>query len=77
MVGPPPIQVPFEVLSVDESARTWSWRVSLLGTAVTMTHLLGTDGDQSVATLVADGPAVVVLPYLPLAALALGRLTRV
>lgn len=76
VLGPMGIRAPFEVLDVDPVARQWSWRSQLAGASVTMTHLLGSDGDQSVATLIADGPAVVVLPYLPLAALALGRLTR-
>lgn len=74
--GPVGIQVAFEVLSVDPSARQWRWRVRPLGADVEMTHLLGTDGQQSVATLIATGPAIVVLPYLPAAGLALGRLTR-
>ncbi|WP_291525616.1 hypothetical protein [Branchiibius sp. NY16-3462-2] len=61
---------------MDTAARQWVWRASLLGSAVEMTHLLRTDGDQTVATLIAEGPAIVVLPYLPLATVALGRLTR-
>ncbi|PWJ27446.1 polyketide cyclase/dehydrase/lipid transport protein [Branchiibius hedensis] len=76
VVGPVGIQVAFEVLAVDTAARQWKWRVNMGGAKVTMTHLLGTDGDRSVATLIADGPAIVVLPYLPVAALALSRLTR-
>ena len=76
VAGPFGVAVPFEVLSVDAAARQWVWRASLLGSTVEMTHLLRTDGDHTVATLIAEGPAIVVLPYLPLATVALGRLTR-
>lgn len=74
--GPLGVGVPFEVLSVDKTARQWVWRASILGSAVEMIHLLRTEGDQTVATLIAEGPAIVVLPYLPLATVALGRLTQ-
>lgn len=76
VVGPFGLAVPFEVLAVDSAARQWVWRVSMLGVKVQMTHALRVEGDRTVASLIADGPAVVVLPYLPIAAVALGRLTR-
>ena len=70
------VRLPFEVDDVDEHARTWSWRVSIGPITLALGH--GVDARESGgrAWLTTTGPAVVVLPYLPLACLALGSLVR-
>jgi hypothetical protein len=70
----------FEVLSVDEPLRTWSWRarsgpVELLLHHAVLPHVLP-DGSGSQATLEITGPAPAVLAYAPLAEVALRRLVR-
>lgn len=73
------LRVPFEVLAVDEAARTWTWRVRLGPVTLHLEH-----GVESLAPEGADpqhwgsrtwlrtsGPAAVVLPYTPIAFLAL------
>jgi hypothetical protein len=69
--GPLRVPLPFEVLAVDESdpaRRLWRWRAGALGVHVE----LEPGGSRTV--LVLSGPAPVVVPYLPLAWLALRRL---
>ena len=66
----------FEVLTVDESRRTWSWRARSGPVTLTLHHavLEATEGTQT--TLEMDGPALAVLPYAPVAQVALRRLVR-
>ena len=88
--GPLGLRIPFEVLAVDEDARTWSWRVAV-GPATAVLHhaVLAGPGDTgggdgpvsgagsgsgSVATLTVDGPVPVALVYPDLARVALHRL---
>lgn len=76
VLGPVGLTVPFEILEIDEHEHRWRWQVQLLGRRIELTHLLDSEGGRTVATLVVDGPALLVLPYLPVAAVALGGLTR-
>ena len=69
------VHVPFEVLAVDEQARTWSWRVRVGPVTLTLDHGiedLGADGTRT--WLRTTGPALVVLPYSPVAFIALHAL---
>lgn len=68
------VPVGFEVLDVDEAARTWSWRVRVGPITLELTH--GVEGDplQDVGTrtwLRTAGWPPVVLGYTPLAFVAL------
>lgn len=75
--GPLGVRVPFEVLSVDETGRRWSWRVRAALVTLDLVHEVreGPDGGSD-TTLEVTGPAPVVLAYAPLAQLALGRLVQ-
>lgn len=72
------VHVGFEVLDVDETARTWSWRVRLGPVRLHLEHGVETsdpaDRHPTRTWLRTTGPAVVVLPYAPLALLALHSL---
>ena len=74
------VHVPFEVLAVDEAARTWSWRVRVGPVLLRLDHGVeparADDGPQVVSRtwLRTTGPAPVVLPYAPLALVALHSL---
>jgi hypothetical protein len=76
--GPVPPALPFEVTAVDDAARTWSWTVHLGPVPLHLEHgvepLPARAGCR--ATLRMTGPWPLVLGYLPLARLALGRLVR-
>lgn len=68
--------VPFEVLAVDETARTWSWKVRLGLLTLHLDHGIDAADHGSRAWLRIRGPAVVVLPYTPLAFVALHFLVQ-
>jgi hypothetical protein len=74
------VRLPFEVTAVDETARTWSWRVSAGPVTLHLDHGVEPprpdDGPhvRSRTWLRTTGPAVVVLPYAPLALVALHSL---
>jgi hypothetical protein len=74
------VHVPFEVVAVDEAARTWSWRVRVGPITLHLDHGVedprADDGpDVGARTwLRTTGPAPVVLPYVPLALVALHSL---
>jgi hypothetical protein len=74
------VHVPFEVLAVDEEARTWSWRVRVGPIRLHLDHGVDDprpdDGPHVGARtwLRTTGPAAVVLPYAPLALIALHSL---
>lgn len=74
------VGLPFEVTAVDEAARTWSWRVSAGPVTLHLDHGVEearTDDGPRVRSrtwLRTTGPAVVVLPYAPLAFIALHSL---
>ena len=72
------VRVPFEVLTVDEAARTWSWRVAIGPVRLHLDHgvePVGPEGRRGTRTwLVTTGPAPLVAPYTPLALVALHSL---
>lgn len=78
--GPLGVALPFEVLAVDEAARTWSWRLHVGPLAVVLEHGVRPDGTGSgagTATWVRiAAPAPLAVAYLPVAHLALRRLVR-
>lgn len=71
--GPVGLRVNFTVDEVDAAARRWTWRVSLGPIRLQLEHLVSAGGTE----LIVDGPAPIVLGYLPLAQLALLRLVRI
>ena len=78
--GPCRIAVDFEVLAVTREKRCWSWRVQIAGISLDMVHgvevLIGSAADATRTTLEISGPPPIVLGYLPIARIALGRLVR-
>jgi len=78
--GPCGVGVDFEILTVDEQNCCWSWRVEAAGVLLTLDHGVAARGSAPAAgtrtTLTVDGPAPIVVGYLPLARLAMGRLVR-
>lgn len=70
------LRVPFEVTQVDPVALRWSWIARLpLGVELRFTHTVDPVAFGTTTGLAATGPAPIVLGYLPVAALALRRLT--
>src|SRR6476660_10432244 len=76
VVGPLGVRVPFEVLTVDAEAMEWSWHVRFGPVDARLEHAVRAAPGGCSTELVVDAPAVVVLGYRPLAALALRRLVR-
>jgi hypothetical protein len=73
--GPLGLRVLFEVVAVDEVARTWSWRVRSGPLRLALEHaVLPRPGGGSATTLTVEGPAFAVLTYPELARVALSRL---
>jgi hypothetical protein len=70
----PTLGVPFEVLEVDETARTWSWRAGIGPVRLRLEHGVTAHLTGSSTWLRVHGPLPVILAYAPLARLALGRL---
>ena len=70
----PTLPVPFTVEEVDEARREWTWSAHLGPVTLHLDHGVVARGTGSSTWLRVSGPAVVVLPYLPVARLALGRL---
>lgn len=68
------IHVGFEVLEVDETARTWSWRVRVGPIRLELAHGVEPDPAGTRTWLRTTGPAPVVLAYTPLAFVALHAL---
>lgn len=62
----------FEVTSVDEAARRWSWDVAVGPARLSIDH----EVDEGIASIDVEGPGPVVLAYAPVARAALGRLVR-
>ncbi len=73
--GPCALAVPFRIVELGDDH--WSWRVHppVVG-ELTLRHAVTASGDGTRTTLDVDGPAVLVLGYLPLAGLALRRLVE-
>ena len=77
VIGPVGVQVPFEVLDVDEEAMTWTWRVHAVLAELTLEHSVAARAGGGCRTdLAVTGPALLVVGYAPLARLALTRLVR-
>ena len=74
--GPVGVRVRFAVTAWNEALRTWSWLATWGPVRLELTHGVEPAGDGTAATLTVTGPAPVVLAYLPVARLALGRLTE-
>ena len=74
--GPCGVAVAFEILDVDHERHQWSWRVTVAGIALTLQHGVAAEKSGSRTDLTVDGPAPVVLGYIPIARIALGRLVR-
>ena len=72
--GPLLLRVPFVIEAVDEASRRWTWRVGIGPLSVVLDH--GVEQLESGCRAWADvhAPYVIVLPYSPLARLALRRL---
>ena len=75
--GPLGVTLPFVVETVDDTARRWSWTVSLGPVRLHLLHWVseGPDGGSTTGLRV-TGPALLVVGYAPLAHLAIGRLVR-
>ena len=76
VVGPVGVQVPFEVIEVDEPAMTWTWRVRAASAELTLEHSVTPEGDGCRTDLTITGPAALVVGYAPVARFALTRLVR-
>lgn len=75
VIGPAGLRVPFRVEQVGE--RSWTWVVRPLpGSSVRLHHAVVGEAGGSATTLVLRGPAPLVVPYAPVARLALSRLVR-
>jgi len=66
----------FEVLTVDEARRTWSWRARSGPVELLLHHAVLAHDGGSQATLEISGPGPAVLAYAPVAEVALRRLVR-
>ena len=76
VVGPLGLRVAFVIDEVDESRRSWAWRVHFGPVHLRLTHSVETQEVGASTALVIDGPAAYVVGYAPLARLALTRLVR-
>ncbi len=72
------LRVPFTILAVDEAdpaRRSWVWRAGVMGVELEFEHVVESSPSGGATTvLVVQGPLPGVLPYLPLAWVALTRL---
>ena len=69
------VSVRFEVTEVDEARRRWAWLVRLPLLTLRLEHTVEPWRASGTRTgLVVEGPAPVVLAYVPVARLALHRL---
>ena len=71
--GPLLLRVPFRILHVDPAGRRWSWRVGVGPLGLRMEHGVDESPAGSRAWVRIHAPTVLVLPYLPVARLALRR----
>ncbi len=72
--GPLLVRVPFRIRSVDHRARRWSWRAGFGLLGVDMDHGVDEAQDGSRAWVRIHAHRYLVLPYVPVARLALRRL---
>ncbi|MBL7255702.1 SRPBCC family protein [Paractinoplanes lichenicola] len=73
--GPLGVRVPFVILRVSPP-QSWLWAVFVAGASVQLSHRVEPAATGTRATLMINGPAPMVLGYLPLARLALRRLVK-
>lgn len=76
VVGPLGIAVPFTVDEWDDAERRWTWTVRFGPVRLRLEHGVDARAEGSSTFVRIHGPAPIVLPYLPLARLALHRLLR-
>ncbi len=74
--GPLWASVDFVIERVDESAKTWTWRVHRGPITLRLHHAVAPTDRGSRASLGIEGPLPLVLGYAPLARFALSRLVR-
>lgn len=74
--GPLLIRVPFRIRDVDPVRLRWSWQVGYGPIGIRLDHGVDAVGAGSRAWVRMHVPALLALPYEPLAALALRRLVR-
>ena len=74
--GPLWVSVDFVIERVEDSARTWSWRVHRGPIALRLTHAVVATTTGCTASLSIEGPLPLVVGYAPLARFALTRLVR-
>lgn len=74
--GPLLVRVPFTILDVDHTARRWTWRVGLGPFGLRMEHGVDASPAGSIAWVRVHAPGLMVLPYVPIARLALRRVVR-
>ena len=72
--GPLLVRVPFRIVSVDAPAHRWTWRVGIGPLSVVLVHGVDQAGPGTCAWADVRAPTLTVLPYYPLARLALRRL---
>ena len=70
----PTLPVSFEVLALDEERREWEWRARVGPITLRLEHGVTTEGDGAGTWLRVHGALPLVLGYVPLARIALGRL---
>lgn len=76
VLGPWWTRVPFEVLAVDAEQHRWTWRVGVRPAIVVMHHGVDPVEEGSSAWVDIPLPWPLVVPYLPVARVALARLVR-
>ncbi|WP_375499340.1 SRPBCC family protein [uncultured Jatrophihabitans sp.] len=74
--GPLWVSVDFVIERVDESAKTWTWRVRRGPVSSRLHHAVAPTDGGSRASLGIEGPLPLILGYAPLARFALSRLVR-
>lgn len=76
--GPFWFQVDFDIVSVDELGWTWTWNAwwRRRSIGLTLKHGVASRPDGSRAWITVCGSPALVVPYVPLAKLALVRLVR-
>ncbi len=76
VLGPLGVPIEFRVHSIDERSWTWAWSAWFQNQAIgiDLTHGVVSRPSGTRAWLTVDGPAPLVLPYLPVAKFALHRL---
>ena len=73
VLGPLLVRVPYRILEVDPVGQRWEWRVGVGPLGLRMEHGVDELATGSRAWVRIHAPTVLVLPYRPLARLALRR----